>query len=233
MYLFINRFLLIFIILVFSVSVQSEETKKKYYDSGVVQFEYSFKNGKLHGVTKEFYESGVIKAESTYKADRLIAQKKFNLNGDNEYEMRYEQGKKLEITRRYYSTGELFRKRTLVNGKLEGLEIDYYKDGNKKAERQYINGLKEGSAKGFHYNGNVQGDWQFKNGEPVSAIIYYRNGAVWLEHKDFNNKGQLDGVSKEYNKQGKLVALRFYKENEMVKRTKVGPWFRWFWSLWY
>jgi antitoxin component YwqK of YwqJK toxin-antitoxin module len=233
MYLFIDRFLLIFLILVFSVAVQSEETKKKYYDSGAVQFEYGYKNSKLHGITKEFYESGVIKAESTYKAGRLIAQKRFNLNGDLEYELKYEQGKKIELTKSYYPTGELFRERTLVNGKIEGLEIDYYKDGNKKAERQYVNGLKEGSAKGFHYNGNVQGDWQFKNGEPVSAIIYYRNGAVWLEHKDFNDKGQLDGVSKEYDKQGHLVALRYYKANEMVKRKKVGPWSRWFWSLWY
>jgi antitoxin component YwqK of YwqJK toxin-antitoxin module len=79
----------------------------------------------------------------------------------------------------------------------------------------------------------VQGDWQFKNGEPVSAVIFYRNGAVWLEHNDFNEKGQLHGVSKEYDKQGKIIALRYYEENEMVKRKKATFWSRWFWSLWY
>jgi len=233
MHLFINKFVLVLMILVFSVAVQSEETQKKYYDSGAVQFEYNYRNGRLHGLTKEFYESGAIKTESTYKSNKLIAQKQFNRNGDSEYELKYERNRKIEATKSYYPTGELFRKRTLVNGKITGFEIDYYKDGNKKAERHYIKGIKQGSAKGFHYNGNVQGDWLFQNGEPIAADIFYRNGAIWLEHKYFNDKGQLHGVSKEYDKQGTLVALRYYEENEMVKRTKIGPWSRWFWAMWY
>ncbi len=233
MYILIKRLLLILMILVFSITVQSEEIKKKYYDNGAVQFEYNYKNGKLHGITTEFYESGVKKTETTYKAGKIIAQKKYNLNGNLTYTLKYANGKKIETTKRYYSTGELFRERTLIDGKIEGLEIDYNKDGNKKAERNYVNGLKEGSAKGYHYNGNVQGDWKFHNGEPIAADIFYRNGAIWLEHRDFNDKGQLDGVSKEYDKEGKLVALRYYKENEMVKRKKVSFWTRWFWSLWY
>jgi antitoxin component YwqK of YwqJK toxin-antitoxin module len=185
---------------------------------------------------KEYHDNGIIKSETTLRGGKIIAQKKYNRNGDIEYELQYENNQKFETTIKYYPTGEKFRIRDgkFANGRFqEGIETDYHKDGSKKAERNYKNGVKEGSAKGYYYTGTVQGDWKFKNGEPIAADIFYRNGAIWLKHTDFNDKGQLHGVSKEYNKKGTLIALRYYTENEMIKRKKVGFWLRWFWTIWY
>lgn len=220
------------IVLVLSTVTQAQETKK-YYESGPLQFEYKYLNKKLHGLTKEYYETGELKAEHIYKSSKLIAQKKFRRNGNLEHEMKYEDGNKIETQIEYYQTSELFRQRTLVNGKREGLEIEYYRNGQKKAERNYKNGKKEGSAKGYHINGNVQGDWIFENGEPVMATIFYSTGEKWLLHTDFNKKGMLNGVTKEYNKEGKLMALRYYENNDMVKRRRISGWWGWLWSWWW
>jgi antitoxin component YwqK of YwqJK toxin-antitoxin module len=211
-----------------SVTAQSQqqpETKK--YESGAVQFEYSYQGGKLHGLTKELYETGEIKTEDRYKVGKLIAKKEFRRDGNVEYDMTYEDGKKKELKMKYYPTGELFREHTLINGRRHGVEYDYYQDSQTKAERNYVNGKKEGSAKGFHNNGKVQGDWIFENGEPVFATIFYRGGEKWLVHSVFNKKGQLDGVSKEYDKQGRLMAVRYYENNDMVKRVRVSRWWGW------
>jgi len=223
---------LLAILLVFSMTAISQETEK-YYESGALQFEYSYRNGKLHGFTKEYYESGEIKAEYEYRMNKLIAKKEFRRDGNLEYELKYEDGKKIEKEKKYYSTGELFREQTLINGKIEGLQIDYYQDGQKKAERHYVNGNRDGSAKGYHMNGNVQGDWSFKNSNPASATLFYSTGEKWLVHKNFDKKGRLNGTSKEYDKKGKLMAIRYYEDNEMVKRRRVGTWSRWWWELWY
>lgn len=169
--------------------------------------------------TEEYYKTGELKAEHTYELGKLVAQKKFRRNGNLEYEMKYNaEGDKIETQIEYYSTGEVFRQRNLINGKREGLEIEYYSNGQKKAERNYKNGKKEGSAKGYHINGNVQGEWIFENGEPVRATLFYSTGEKWLLHTDFDEKGMLNGVSKEYNKKGKIMALRYYKNNNMIER---------------
>ncbi|MEN8216544.1 MAG: toxin-antitoxin system YwqK family antitoxin [Pseudomonadota bacterium] len=223
---------LLAILLVLSVTAVSQVTEE-YYESGALQFEYSYRNGKLHGLTKEYYETGELKAESDYRADKLVAQKIFRRDGNLEYELKSKDGQKIETRKMYYPTGELSREQSFVNGKLEGLEFDYYQDGQKKAERHYVNGQRDGSAKGYHMNGKVQGDWLFQNGNPVSATLFYSTGEKWLVHTDFDKKGRLNGTSKEYDKKGTLMALRYYEENEMVKRRRIGSWSRWWWELWY
>jgi antitoxin component YwqK of YwqJK toxin-antitoxin module len=221
------KIIVLAMMLAVSMTAQPQEDKtEKYYESGALQFQYSYRKGKLHGTTKEYYETGELKAEYNYKAGQLIAKKEFRHNGDLEYELKYEDGNKYETQIEYYTTGELFRQRTLVNGKREGLEIEFYRNGQKKAERNYIEGKKEGSAKGYHINGNLQGDWIFKNGEPVSATLYYSTGEKWLVHKDFDENGRLNGSSKEYDKQGSLMALRYYEDDEMIKRRRLNRWTR-------
>ncbi|HHB91741.1 MAG TPA: hypothetical protein ENK59_00825 [Thioploca sp.] len=228
MQLFI-KVILLTIVLIVSVFAAEE---KKYYDNGSVQFEYSYRSGQLHGLTKEYYETGELKAEHEYRSGKLISKRRFRRNGDLEYELKYEDGQKIEYKIEYYPTGERFRQRTLINGKREGLEIEFHRNGKKKAERNYIADKKEGSAKGYYINGRLQGDWLFKNGEPVSATIFYSTGEKWLVHSNFDDKGRLNGKSKEYEKDGTLKAIRYYKNNVMEKRRRVSRWLRWWWSIW-
>jgi antitoxin component YwqK of YwqJK toxin-antitoxin module len=92
-----------------------------------------------------------------------------------------------------------------------------------KAERNYKNGKKEGSARGYHSNGKLQGDWVFKNGMPTAATIYYRSGEKWLEHRF--KEGKLNGITKEYDKEGSLIAERYYKDDKLVERKIIIHWF--------
>jgi antitoxin component YwqK of YwqJK toxin-antitoxin module len=216
-------FALVALFLVSPVSAQ-KKVEKEYYESGTLHFEYRYRNNKLHGTTTEYYETGERKAELTYDNGQLEAKREYTRNGGLEYEMKYEEGKKVETQIKYYPTGEIFRQQTFVNGKLEGLEVEYYRNGKKKAERNYSNGKRDGSAKGYHINGKLQGDWIFKNGEPVHATLYYTTGEKWMVHTDFDQKGRLNGVSKEYDKEGNLVAVRYYKNDDMVQRQRINLW---------
>ena len=225
------KWVLFAVMLALSVTAQSQQPTIKRYESGAVQFEYSYRGGKLHGITKEYYETGEVKTEEHYKMGNLIAKKEFRRDGKPTYDMKLEDGKKMATQLQYYPTGELFRERALMDGLRHGLEIDYYRDGAKKAERNYLDGKKEGSAKGFHSNGNVQGDWIFENGEPIFATINYRGGQKWLVHSDFDEKGRLNGITKEYDKQGSLMAVRYYENNDMVKRVRVSSWLGWWFAF--
>jgi antitoxin component YwqK of YwqJK toxin-antitoxin module len=234
----ISKQMLLLLLFAISVTVaaapvEQDKVKKQYYTSGAIQFEYNYRNNKLHGTTTEYYETGERKAEYNYKDGQLIAQKDYTRAGSLSYELKYEEGKKIEAQIEYYPTGELFRQRNFVNGKREGVELEFYRNGKKKAERNYKNGRKEGSAKGYHINGKLQGDWLFNNDEPKSATIFYNTGEKWLVHTDFDKKGRLNGTSREYDKKGNLIAIRYYKDDEMVQRKRVNKWWDWWWIwLW-
>ncbi|EDN67659.1 secreted protein [Beggiatoa sp. PS] len=46
---------------------------------------------------------------------------------------------------------------------------------------------------------NPCNNWKFKNSQFQSDILFYSTGEKWLVHT-FNDKGQPNGISKEYNK---------------------------------
>jgi antitoxin component YwqK of YwqJK toxin-antitoxin module len=167
---------------------------------------------------KEYYNSGELKIESSYANGKLVAQKKYLINGELEYELFFEGNNKIEQILSYQPSGKLFNERTLINGIQEGIEKVYYGNGKLKAQRTWVNGKKHGNAKGFYSNGNVQGDWEFENGVPASAIIFYATGQKHLNYK-FKN-GKLNGEIMEYSKDGKLKAIRIYKNDKMIKRTR-------------
>lgn len=200
-----------------------------YYESGALHFKYSYLNGELHGTTQEYYETGELKAEHVYQNGQLISKKEYRRNGALEYEMKYEEGHKTETQIEYYQTGPLFRQRSFLDGNRHGLEIEFYRNGQKKAERNYKYGKKEGSAKGYHSNGKLQGDWIFRNDEPISATIYYSTGEKWLVHTQFDKDGRLNGVSKEYDKGGNLIAKRYYKDDQLIQRKRVDSWWEQWW----
>lgn len=200
-----------------------------YYESGALHFKYSYLNGELHGTTPEYYETGELKAEHVYQNGQLISKKEYRRNGALEYEMKYEEGHKTETQIEYYQTGQLFRQRSFLDGNRHGLEIEFYRNGQKKAERNYKYGKKEGSAKGYHSNGKLQGDWIFRNDEPISATIYYSTGEKWLVHTQFDKDGRLNGVSKEYDKGGNLIAKRYYKDDQLIQRKRVDSWWEQWW----
>ena len=66
----LGKVLTVLLIVLFVSSVGFSETKKTYYESGAVQAEPTYKNGKLEGPSKEYYENGKVKAEATYKNNK-------------------------------------------------------------------------------------------------------------------------------------------------------------------
>jgi len=207
------------VIIFFGVSQLSFAKKEdSFYNDGQAQFVYSYKDNKLHGITREYYPSGELKVESSYEEGQLLNEKYYRLDGQIEYNLIIKDGVRYETLRKFHPSGKLFRKRHLVNGKQSGLEKEYYPTGKIKAERTYKNGKKQGMAKGYYDNGQVQGAWEFDKGVPVAATIFYPSGEKHLVH-EFKN-GRIHGITKEYDKKGRLKARRHYKNDRLIKRVR-------------
>ena len=53
------------------------EIKRDYYTNGQLSFEYNYKDGKLHGLSKEWYSSGAIGCERYFKNGKRHGPDKF------------------------------------------------------------------------------------------------------------------------------------------------------------
>ncbi len=62
-----GKALIVLLIILFVPSVGFSETRKTYYDSGELNVEFTYKNGKKEGPFKSYYKGGQLKAEGNYR----------------------------------------------------------------------------------------------------------------------------------------------------------------------
>lgn len=66
-----------------------EGIANEYYESGQIQAEYNFKNGKLNGISKAYYENGKYQYIDTYKNNIKINRKAYTEEGKLEFDQDY------------------------------------------------------------------------------------------------------------------------------------------------
>ncbi len=54
------------------------EVRKAYYESGQLQAEENFKDGKKEGITKVYYRSGQVREEAFFMNGVMVSQKKYD-----------------------------------------------------------------------------------------------------------------------------------------------------------
>lgn len=150
----------------------------RYYDeSGIIQSEGDYVNGKKQGEWKSYYPSGKGSSLGHYENDvatgdwtyffedgTISSSGKFAGGKKNGYWSAYNPAGKLksEITynegtgeyREYYASGKLKSKGLISDGKNQGLWKYYYEDGKLEGECEFIKG--KGNYKGFFPSGSLQ-----------------------------------------------------------------------------
>ncbi len=79
-----------YIFIIASILGCSSNTKKIYYDTGELKFEYNEKNGKINGIFKGYYKTGELEFFANIKDDKLNGLKKhYYKNGKIKEELNF------------------------------------------------------------------------------------------------------------------------------------------------
>ncbi len=65
------------------------EVRKEYYESGQLQGEGNYKDGKQEGIAKYYHENGQLQAGANFKNGVIISEKKYDSDGNLEFEQDY------------------------------------------------------------------------------------------------------------------------------------------------
>lgn len=117
-------------------SVAQNEIKKEYFDSGKLQSETPFTDGKENGIQKWYYENGNLSYETTYTNGKINGiEKVYSTSGKLEYENTYIDSQKNGIQKGYYEDGQLKSETNYVNNNVVGKAKLY---AQVKAEKDYV-----------------------------------------------------------------------------------------------
>ncbi len=201
-----------------------------YFPSGKKLSEGNLKSGKPEGYWKTYYENGHVKSEGNRKNFVLDSIWKFyNDKGLITSEINYKDGKKNGVHRVYNEKGKLQSEEFFINNVRQGKAVYYYETGEVKKQMQFDNNIETGTSYEFDKDGRIITIEEFKGGRSVESENINRfdeNGkktGKWVEYYDknkiksevFYTAGTLDGVFKEYDKDGNLKQLKQYDNGEI------------------
>jgi uncharacterized protein len=217
-------------------------------DSGFVQFFYPnnqvsseglMKDGKPDGYWKTYYVTGVIKSEGKRTNFLLDSIWNFyNQAGELTEQISYKLGEKSGYSNKYIydnpqNPGQptLISKELYVNGKKEGASYYYHPTGELKLIVYYSDGKKQGLSREFSKDSTLITVVQYKDNyvvdrERVNRVDdkgnkqgvfreYYANGKLKREENYLDN--QLHGYYREFDGKGELVMAMRYERGQIVE----------------
>lgn len=242
------RNLLIIILFLYSadclcqVSNQQNGHIKIYFPNGKLSSEGVMINGKPDGYWKTFYVNGVVKSEGNRKNHLLDSVWVFYSEiGDTLEKINYVLGKKNGYYYQYSSseqknTGKknvIISKELFVNDSKEGFSYYYYPEGILHEIINFKNNRRHGIGKEFDRTGIITTLYEFFNDyitdkQNINRVVNGSKLGVWKEFYDDGKtkvekkykSDQLEGYTREYDKNGKLTLNLLYHDGKLIDLPK-------------
>jgi len=100
---------------------KKEGTIKAYYKSGQLRSEGNFKNDKLEGISKGYYESGQLQIETNFKNDKKVSEKCWDEDGKVTAMKKFKSGSKKKLPES--DGGELYSEGGTIENEITGESI--------------------------------------------------------------------------------------------------------------
>lgn len=195
--------------------------QKHFYESGKLQSEGDYQEGRKAGFWQAFYESGKLQSEGHYhQGGEIGLWRYFYENGTLKSEGAYEEKQKVDVWKYYNEKGELtsidehseegiYRKDFAPSGKLlrEGMLYPQTKDTL----------VKDGFWRYYHDNGALKSEGTYSNDQPILTWSYYtENGEL----------GSLDQYTAEGVQKRSSWPNEKYNEQGLLRKNQKNEWYR-------
>ena len=190
--------------------------KQFYFNNGNISSEGYLKNNKPTGFWKSYYITGLKRSEGNWFNNRLDSVWIFyNQLGDTTIKINYYQGTKNGYQYKYFTGVDkqnIFSSKELyVNGKRNDKSYFYYQTSEIKKTVPFLDDKKHGIA--YEYN---------RKGEIITIIRYRNNEIIVSENINrYNSENNKDGVWKEFYNNGNIKKEKSYLNGKLNGYTKI------------
>ncbi|NQY08519.1 MAG: TonB family protein [Flavobacteriales bacterium] len=223
-YLAFMRFILLFFVLIFSLTVGAQETKISYFDAAwnkttkprATYYRESIKEDRAWQV-KDFYISGQLQMEGTYKPkDKKNGFFTFyHKTGEKLTEGICKGNKRTGEWTYWYNIGEVERKGMYANDYVVGEWLEFHKNGELRAKGSYTKGHRDGDWTWWYDNGQMKTEGSYNMGKKTGGWnAFYKNGAI--DFIGVCEKGKKVDEWKWYHENGQVSSKEIYENDEVV-----------------
>ncbi len=200
-----------------------------YFENGKISSEGKFKNGLPEGLWKSYYQNGALKSKGYKLAGESDSLWKFyNDAGLITQTFYYANKMKNGCATMYDSLGNISREIYYVDDKREGESNWFFEDGSLKKTVNFKDDAEDGIGLEYNQEGVVVAEEEYSNGYLRNKNTFNQldeegnKTGIWREYFDNGNikneisyKGGLkDGISKEFDKEGKLLTINEMKNGQ-------------------
>ncbi|MDQ3191616.1 MAG: toxin-antitoxin system YwqK family antitoxin [Bacteroidota bacterium] len=211
---------------------------KKYFPSGNVQNEITYKNGRPNGYYINYYDNGKIEEEGTWVNNKPVGQfKRYHENGVISQEFNFNtKGDREGVQKYYYENGKVMIEGEWANGQESGVLKEYYENGDIRAEKNFANGtLDPATSKTYEPKKPLEKKEAPKPADNKPVVVAQKdelpnmgafngNGYGKLYNKNnlvvkdgvFQNYKLIDGKYFVYNNDGILQKIEIYKNGVYI-----------------
>jgi antitoxin component YwqK of YwqJK toxin-antitoxin module len=149
---------------------------KNRYKSGTIQNLYQLKDGIPNGIWTTWRENGKKEYEATYKNDKLDGlTMAWHENGQKKSEENFKNDKLDGLTMTWHENGQKEAETNFKGDKKDGLFVMWHENGQKMVEGKMKNGKWEELVNEWHKNGQKKSEQNYKDGKPVDGSLKYWN----------------------------------------------------------
>jgi antitoxin component YwqK of YwqJK toxin-antitoxin module len=180
-------------------------------------WEQTYKNGKLHGISKAFTLQGQVAAQYEFNEDRPIGRSAlFAIDAKTPIEEIIYDDSSGKYTKRNYNdtSGKLIREEHFENDILNGKARDFYPNGQVEIEEFYIDGELNGTRRHFYPSGQRWTEVEYRNGKTWTALGSFLENGRPLFPGTLNNG---TGVLHIYDKYGQIQESYMFLKGEFLK----------------
>jgi antitoxin component YwqK of YwqJK toxin-antitoxin module len=164
-------------------------------------------------IQKIFYQNGQLKNIQIRKDSLIFYEKNFYENGriSGEGFGILRNGKFIaKDFKRYYETGELWYS---IN---DSLNLSYETNGQLYMKIRLFDGVKNGVTE-YYLKGKLSYEIEYKNDLKNGKQISYDSETKQIRSEEIYKDGQLQGPTKKYGRNGKLIKELYYQGNCIIK----------------
>ena len=192
------------------------EVLTHYDETGIRNYKAFFKKGEIDGPVTNYYWNGLVKEYALFKEnERNGYYYLLNYAGDTIGAGTYKEGKLEGPYTEYYPDGSIESRMNFMEGERHGKIEVFYQNGQLKKKGTYDQGKEVGKWEYFHDNGQLELYYLLtENGKSDGPFFeLYPNGDT--ARTGFMKKGQLDGLTKDFTPDGKLLRKMWYKKGHI------------------
>lgn len=187
-----------------------------YYESGNVRYRATYKDNMVQGKVTYYFDCDGISSEVSYVNNKKNGKGvSYFRNGNVFEEYNYADDSLQGENRGYYYNGKLKWVSLYQNNKINGKSVNYFENGKVQSETNYSNGNYDGEFVTYYKNGLPNYKGVYKNGIITGTYYeYYENGKV-NQSTEYDEKGNVSGSQKGYDKDGTLYYIFGYKKGKL------------------